>query len=127
MECFGCDKQGEADQFYPTKIFDIDDEEKYELVSYCEDCRLLFEPHQILFQVVDGPTYTEEDRPSFWRSTEQLYYQHFHIAYGQLQLLDPIMGSTVASQKIMRLGVIRIKAELMPSLKGSPLSRIASA
>lgn len=35
------------------------------------------------------------------------------------------MGSTVASQKIMRLGVMRINAELMPGLKGSPLSRMA--
>ena len=28
MECFGCGKQGETDQFYPTKIFDTDDKGK---------------------------------------------------------------------------------------------------
>ena len=46
-----------------------------------------FEKTEYVFIVLDGPTYTEENRPPFWRNDISLNYKNFHITHGQLPLI----------------------------------------
>lgn len=45
---------------------------------FCEGCKRFFEPSQLFFQVLEGPTYTDENRPPFWENDVPMDEEHFH-------------------------------------------------
>lgn len=72
-----------------------------EQIWVCEQCLPLFEKKRFLFKVLDGPTYTEENRPPFWKNATALYYQHFHITRGQLpHIFTSLPEDTIALNQL---------------------------
>lgn len=74
-----------------------------------------FEKTEYVFTVLDGPVYTKENRPSFWRNDIPLDYRHFHIPYGQL----PLIASTFPEGTIEAypLDIAQLPLHLFPLIE----------
>ena len=80
MQCMLCSNI--TDLQYLHEVSTPDADQKQMLV--CDKCLPFFENKPRFFKVLGGPTYTEENRPQFWKNAAALSYQHFHITRGQL-------------------------------------------
>jgi hypothetical protein len=90
MNCALCQKEVEADDL--TWIFTTvgateEQAEHQEEFGYCQDCKIFFESHKSTFHVIDGPSYSDDDRPPFWYNDAPLDYEHYHVAHGQIPYL----------------------------------------
>ncbi len=74
--CIICGKRLEENELH--WITTIISPDWHQEQRFCEDCKRFFEPSQLFFQVLDGPTYTEENRPPFWENAIPMDNEHFH-------------------------------------------------
>src|SRR5579875_4151818 len=74
MHCMLCGKEGEEQQFRWITLNFPEGEQKQ---CFCSDCQAFFEqkpfrPYTLRFQAIDGPSYSDADRPPFWYNEEPL-------------------------------------------------------
>src|ERR1700730_7130377 len=67
MQCASCRKQADrGESFY--RVAKALPSGKHEEISVCKRCQPSFRKIEYLFETVDGPTYTDVERPPTWRN-----------------------------------------------------------
>lgn len=75
VQCCWCGKKVEEGQLHavevPIRMYKRPEMDVYETTETqlrCDVCQFCVGPYRLLFEMVDGPTYTHENRPPFWHN-----------------------------------------------------------
>jgi hypothetical protein len=88
MKCASCQKEVDDLTWIFTTVCATEEQvEHQEEYGYCQDCKVFFEPHQCTFQIIDGPSYNDDNRPPFWHNNAPLDLEKY-LNVIQANILD---------------------------------------